>query len=186
VKKQPAAHRPSGKRRKPIAEISSVGTTLPLPCQDYPIYRQVIWDVISIMDYLDDVRSRWAERIQVSGPQWKILMAIIDLDQGKGVPVGEVSAKIHAVSTFVTTQTKLLERKGLLRRIPSDQDARVVLMSLSDKARRDLAPFFQKWGDFHRFMFSDFSPPALRDFARSLDALKRRTEMLRRRAGDEA
>jgi DNA-binding MarR family transcriptional regulator len=158
---------------------------LPLPCADYPTYRQIVWDVISIMDDLDALRSRWARKINVTGPQWKILMAIVDLDQGRGVPVGEVSAKIRAVSTFVTTQTKLLERKGLLRRVPSDTDARVVLMSLSERAMRDLAPFFQKWGEFYRFIFGDFSAAALRDLAGGLDTVKRRTRTIATRAAEE-
>ncbi|WP_430649569.1 MarR family transcriptional regulator [Bradyrhizobium murdochi] len=36
-------------------------------------------------------------------------------------------------ASFVTTQSKLLEKKGFLRRKPSTSDARVVQMSLTDK-----------------------------------------------------
>jgi DNA-binding MarR family transcriptional regulator len=161
-------------------------TSLPLPCADYPVYRQIIWDIVSIMDYLDEMRSRWAERIGVTGPQWKILMAIVDLDQGEGTSVGEVSAKVHAASTFVTTQTKLLEQRGYLKRVPSPSDARVVLMSLSDKALQHLAGTMGHWGDFHRFIFADFTPTALNDFAERLALVKKRTEIIRRRVGDEA
>lgn len=160
--------------------------TLPMPCADYPVYRQIVWDIVSIMDYLDEMRSRWAERIGVTGPQWKILMAIVDLDQGEGTSVGEVSAKVHAASTFVTTQTKLLEQRGYLRRVPSPSDARVVLMSLSDKARKEFAETMRPWGDFHSFIFADFSPASLHDFAERLAAVKKRTEIIRRRVGDEA
>lgn len=165
---------------------SSAALPLPLPCAGYPVYRQIVWDIVSIMDYLDEMRSRWAERIGVTGPQWKILMAIVDLDQGEGTSVGEVSAKVHAASTFVTTQTKLLEQRGYLRRMPSPSDARVVLMSLSDKARKEFAETMRPWGDFHEFIFADFTPAALREFAERLAAVKKRTEIIRRRVGDEA
>ncbi len=87
--------------------------------KDYPLFRQIIWDIVSINSNLEEMRRHWARKFGVSGPQWMILMAINDLDQGEGVPVGEVSAKIHAVSTFVTTQTKLLEQRGLLSRVSS-------------------------------------------------------------------
>lgn len=177
--------RPRGGPAGP-APVAAKPGPLPLPCADYPVYRQIVWDIVSIMDYLDEMRARWAERIGVTGPQWKILMAIVDLDQGQGTSVGEVSAKVHAASTFVTTQTKLLEQRGYLKRVPSPSDARVVLMSLSDKAREEFAATMGPWGDFHTFIFSDFSPTDLRDFAERLASVKKRTEIIRRRVGDEA
>src|SRR5882724_1924627 len=85
--------------------------------KEYATYRQIIWDLISINSNFEDMRRHWAKKFGVTGPQWAIMLAINDLDKGGGVPVGEVSAKIHAVSTFVTTQTKLLEQQGLLKRV---------------------------------------------------------------------
>lgn len=183
-----ASAKPPRPRRDPVATAAAAAKPglLPLPCAEYPVYRQIVWDIVSIMDYLDEMRARWAERIGVTGPQWKILMAIVDLDQGQGTSVGEVSAKVHAASTFVTTQTKLLEQRGYLKRVPSPSDARVVLMSLSDKAREEFAATMGPWGDFHKFIFADFSPADLREFAERLAAVKKRTEIIRRRVGDEA
>ena len=50
-----------------------------------------------------------------------------DLDTGNGVPVKDVSAMLHVDPSFVTTQSKMLEKNGFMRRVPSRQDARVVL-----------------------------------------------------------
>lgn len=85
--------------------------------RDFGLSHQVIWDFVSISNNLEDMRRAWAKLFGISGSQWLILMAIADLDQGNGVSVGDVSHKIHAVSTFVTTQTKILERMGLLNRV---------------------------------------------------------------------
>ena len=144
-------------------------------------YRQIIWDLISINSNFEDMRRHWAKKFGVSGPQWSIMLAINDMDKGGGVPVGEVSAKIHAVSTFVTTQTKLLEQQGLLKRVSSTTDARVVLLSLSDRARKEIAKYFGQWGDLHGFIFSDFDAAALRDIKQQLELLKRRTDIASRR-----
>lgn len=154
--------------------------------KDYTAYRQIIWDLISINSNFEDMRRHWAKKFGVTGPQWAIILAINDLDRGDGVPVGEVSAKIHAVSTFVTTQSKLLERRGMLKRVSSTTDARVVLMSLSDQARKEISKYFGQWGDLHSFIFADLDAAALRDMKQRLEFVKKRSDIASRRtaAGD--
>jgi DNA-binding MarR family transcriptional regulator len=154
------------------------------PC-DFEISRQIIWDLVSISNHLEDMRRCWAKLFSISGPQWLILMAINDLDQGSGVSVGEVSAKVHAVSTFVTKQTKLLEKRGLLNRVSSASDARVVLMSLSDQARGQIDTMSERWDGLHDFMFSDFDASTWRDIKYKLELLKKRAKIAVKRASDE-
>ena len=154
------------------------------PC-GFEISRQIIWDLVSISNHLEDMRRCWAKLFGISGPQWLILMAINDLDQGSGVSVGEVSAKVHAVSTFVTKQTKLLEKRGLLNRVSSASDARVVLMSLSDQARGQISTMSERWDGLHDFMFSDFDASTWRDIKYKLELLKKRAKIAVKRASDE-
>jgi DNA-binding MarR family transcriptional regulator len=154
------------------------------PC-DFEISRQIIWDLVSISNHLEDMRRCWAKLFSISGPQWLILMAINDLDQGSGVSVGNVSAKVHAVSTFVTKQTKLLEKQGLLNRVASAWDARVVLMSLSDQARGQIDTMSERWDGLHDFMFSDFDASTWRDIKYKLELLKKRAKIAVKRASDE-
>jgi DNA-binding MarR family transcriptional regulator len=154
--------------------------------RDYGLSHQIIWDFVSISNNLEDIRRSWAKLFGVSGSQWLILMAINDLDRGEGVSVSEVSHKIHAVSTFVTTQTKMLERLGLLNRVPSTTDARVVLMSLSDRARQQIADLSARWEALHTFIFRDFDAAALRDVKAKLEILKKRTKVAVQRVTDEA
>jgi MarR family transcriptional regulator, organic hydroperoxide resistance regulator len=159
--------------------------SLHAPRKEYGAFHEIIWDIVSIHSNLEDMRRHWARKFGVSGPQWMIMMAINDLDQGGGVPVGEVSAKIHAVSTFVTTQTKLLEQRGLLTRVSSTADARVVLLSLSDRAHKEISQYFGQWGELHDFMFADFDAAALRIVQQKLESLKKRTEIASRRVADD-
>src|SRR5262245_24180356 len=91
------------------------------------LVREFVWDVISINVYLEEIRSIWARSLGITSPQWLILMAVNDLDRGKGASVRAVSTKLHVDPSFVTTQTKSLERNGFVRRIPSEEDGRVVL-----------------------------------------------------------
>jgi len=87
--------------------------------------RRFLWDIAAVNIHLDEIRQFWARILGISGPQWMILMAVSDLDKGDGVPVKDVSAMLHVDSSFVTTQSKILEKNGFVRRVPSRDDARV-------------------------------------------------------------
>lgn len=71
-----------------------------------------------------------------------ILVALAEFDQVDGVSINALSEKLQVSPSFVTVQSRVLEKKGLLRREESSlQDAGVVLLSLTDKAREALAQF---------------------------------------------
>ena len=90
------------------------------------IVRRFSWEIASINVHLQELRSFWAKALGISAPQWMILMALADLDQGEGVPVKVVSKMLHVDPSFVTTQSKMLEKKGFMRRKTSEEDARIV------------------------------------------------------------
>jgi len=143
-------------------------------CQD--AFRKFLWEITSINVHLDQIRDFWAQNLGVTGPQWMILMAVSDLDQGHGVPVKDVSAALCVDPSFVTTQSKMLEKMSLLRRAPSNEDARVVLMSLSEKARKHAANLSAKQELFSKFIFSEFNEATVRDMLSKLSLLENRLE----------
>jgi MarR family transcriptional regulator, organic hydroperoxide resistance regulator len=83
---------------------------------------------------------------------------------------------LHVDPSFVTTQSKLLEKKGFLRRKASDDDARVVEMSLTDKAYKHIAGLASQQAELSKFIFAEFSKRELVDFTARLAALKNRLE----------
>ena len=96
------------------------------------------------------------------------------LDQGKGISVREVSTKLHVDPSFVTTQTKSLEKHGFMRRVASKEDARVVLMSLTDKAHKQIANLYSQQVVADNLVFSDFSTQTFRDLTDKLATIKER------------
>src|SRR3569833_702613 len=84
--------------------------------KNHDVARRFAWEIAAINVHLQEIRYFWAKTLGVSGPQWMILMALADLDQGEGVPVKVVSKMLHVDPSFVTTQSKLLEKKGFMRR----------------------------------------------------------------------
>ena len=143
---------------------------------NHDAFRKLLWEITSINVHLDQIRAYWAQNLGISGPQWMILMAVSDLDRGHGVPVKDVSAALRVDPSFVTTQSKMLEKMSLLRRVGSHEDARVVLMSLSEKARKHAANLSAKQELFSKFIFSDFNEATVRDVLGKLSLLENRLE----------
>lgn len=140
------------------------------------VVRQFLWDIASINVHLEEIRHFWARELGISGPQWMILMAVGDLDSGNGVPVKDVSAMLHVDPSFVTTQSKMLEKNGFMRRVASRQDARVVLMSLSDKASKKISMLAARRDSLSDFVLADFDNEALQDITSQLGKLKTRLQ----------
>ena len=141
--------------------------------------RRLTWVIASINVHLEELRYFWAKTLGISGPQWMILMALADMDQDEGVPVNVVSKKLHVDSSFITTQSKLLEKKGFLRRKTSTEDARIVQMSLTDKTYKHLASLASQQEALNDFIFSEFNDEQLGQLTDKLATLENRLEKAR-------
>jgi MarR family transcriptional regulator, organic hydroperoxide resistance regulator len=168
------SNRPVSSKSRDAKDSRQAGTNAGR--QNQELVREFIWDIVSISTRFEEIRYMLAQILGISGPQWMILMAINDLDRGNGVSVRVVSAKLHVDPSFVTTQSKSLEKHGFVRRITSADDARVVLMSLTDKASKQIASLSSRQEMLNEFIFSDFDDRALVDIAGKLAALKNRLE----------
>ena len=144
--------------------------------KNHDIARQFAWEIAAINVHLQEIRYFWAKALGVSGPQWMILMALADLDKGDGVPVKVVSKMLHVDSSFVTTQSKMLEKKGFMRRKTSAEDARVVQMSLTDKSYKHIANLASQQEALNEFIFAEFSDSELTEFTDKLASLKNQFE----------
>ena len=140
------------------------------------LVRRFAWEIASINVHLEELRHFWAKALGISGPQWMILMALADLDKGDGVAVKVVSKMLHVDPSFVTTQSKLLEKKGFMRRKTSVDDARVVQMSLTDKSYKHIANLASQQEALNEFIFAELNDKQLDDLNHTLAALQNRLE----------
>ncbi len=167
-----AVKKNSSSRHKPSERSAGRDTNAFGPAD--ALVREFIWDIISVNTHLEEIRSIWARILDITCPQWLILMAVNDLDQGKGISVREVSTKLHVDPSFVTTQTKNLEKHGFMRRVASKEDARVVLMSLTDKAHKQIANLYSRQVVADTLVFSDFTDQSLKELNAKLSTIKDR------------
>ncbi|MFB9263119.1 MarR family winged helix-turn-helix transcriptional regulator [Bradyrhizobium erythrophlei] len=147
--------------------------------------RRFIWEIRSINASMEELRQFRANVLGITGSQWMILMALADLDRENGVPVNVVSKLMRVESSFVTTQSKLLEKKGFLRRKSSTSDARVVQMSLTDKAHKHLASVATQQEALDEFVFGEFGISDFNEFVSKLAAIRHRLEKARLKVAQE-
>jgi DNA-binding MarR family transcriptional regulator len=140
------------------------------------VVRRFTWVIGAMNVHLEELRYFWAKALGISGPQWMILMALVDLDHDDGVPVNAVSKRLHVDSSFVTTQSKLLEKKGFVRRKTSAEDARIVQMSLTDKTYKHLSALASQQEALNEFIFAELNDRQLSELTDTLAALKNRLE----------
>jgi DNA-binding MarR family transcriptional regulator len=121
----------------------------------------IFWEIIAISAHIEEISYGWAQMLGVNVHQWLILMAIQDIDHASGVSVGGVSVKLHTDPSIVTTQSKGLEKGGWIDRTPSEEDARVVLMTLTSKARDEIARIKTRRDEAKRSIFEGLDDPSL-------------------------
>lgn len=68
--------------------------------------RDFIWNIVEIHSQLEEIHKAWAQMLGISEQQWLILMAIAELDEGRGVAGIAVANKLRIHPANVTNQTK--------------------------------------------------------------------------------
>jgi hypothetical protein len=53
---------------------------------DEDMVRRFTWAIASISVHLEELNGFWGRAVDISGPQWMILVAVAELDQDKGIP----------------------------------------------------------------------------------------------------
>ncbi len=148
------------------------------PANDDVVWR-FMWEIRSVNLFLEELCRLRADALGITAPQWMILIALWGLDRGNGVPVNAVSKLMKVDSSFVTTQSKLLEKKGLLRRKPSTSDGRIVEMSLTDRTYKHLAGLSSQQEAIDKLVFGEFNVRGLSEFASRLAGVRERLEKAR-------
>src|SRR6266436_7679271 len=167
----------NGVNKKMSSPVLAKNSDQPQPsARNQDLATRFAWEIASINVHLQELRHFWAKTLGVSGPQWMILMALADLDKGDGVSVKVVSKMLHVDSSFVTTQSKMLEKKGLMRRRTSSDDARVVQMSLTDKAYKHIGSLVPQQEALNDFIFAELDARQLSELTKKLLQLKVRLE----------
>lgn len=124
-------------------------------------FSDFIWNIVEIHSQIEQMHKSWAQMLGISEAQWLILMAIDELDEGRGVSGVAVANKLRIHPAFVTNQTKKLEQLKFLVRVTSPDDARFLQMSLTEKARTEITSLSSKRQGLNSTMFSGLDEESL-------------------------
>jgi DNA-binding MarR family transcriptional regulator len=113
-------------------------------------FRKLLYDFFTVSSRMEEVRSHIGKTLQISGPQFTLMIAVAELEEEKGVSVGRVGEYLHVTGTYITIESGKLRKKGYLIKETSPIDRRVTLLSLTPKgveALQAIAPELQKIND---------------------------------------
>ncbi|MHC4047927.1 MarR family winged helix-turn-helix transcriptional regulator [Bradyrhizobium sp. 23AC] len=136
-----------------------------------------IWNIVEIHSQLEEIHKGWAEMMGISEPQWLIMMAIDEIDEGRGVSGIAVANKLRIHPAFVTNQTKKLEENGLLSRVTSPDDARYLQISLTEKARAEIASLSNKRQALNLTMFAGLDEASLEYLNKRLASIAKNSRL---------
>jgi DNA-binding MarR family transcriptional regulator len=139
---------PNGKRRRPAAvrDAEAAVHRSPLTTSRGSLldrgsdhrFRGLIHDLLTVAARMELAREHLGGRIDVSGPQYSVLMAIAHLEGMRGASVGTVAQALHVSSAFITAETGKLARLGLVLKRTNPADRRGVLLSLAPAGRSQI------------------------------------------------
>jgi len=122
------------KRKMPAGYRLPATTTLFNDTQSDVQFRRLVRDLLTVTGRLELARDYFGRRINLTGPQYNLLMTVAELQGAVGVSVGSVAQAMHVSSSFVTAEAGKLSAAGLLRKQANPSDRRGALLKLTPSA----------------------------------------------------
>ncbi len=98
-------------------------------------FRELVAALLDIGFQVRELRLFLAAQLGVSEPQYRLVLAIAQLQGDTGVSVGAVAEYLRVSPNFVTMEVRKLEALGRVKKLPNPGDGRGVLLRLSRKGR---------------------------------------------------
>ena len=103
-----------------------------------------------------DLRERIGAKVGLTGAQYSMLVSIPHLSiERSGVTVGQLATHLHVSGTYVTAESKKLEARGELRRVPNPEDRRSVLLQVTAKGEATLSRVVPMVREINDALFAD-------------------------------
>ena len=98
-------------------------------------FRRLVRNLLTVARRIEMARDYFGRGLNVTGPQYNLLMTVAELQGVAGVSVGSVAQAMHVSSSFVTAETGKLLDVGLLKKQLNPSDRRGALLKLSPLGR---------------------------------------------------
>ena len=176
LRAQPALSQES-KRQELRAGPYHPPTTVSLPAllhkRSDQQFRRLVHDLLTVSRRLEMARDYFGRRINVTGPQYNLLMTVAQLQGTTGVSVGSVAQAMHVSSAFVTAETGKLSDVGLIKKRPNPDDGRGALLSLAPGGRVKIDRLIGEIRTVNDLFFGLLSAQPFAELCASAEALVR-------------
>ena len=135
-----SARKPRRARAKPWPPLTVTRAALLKNGSDER-FRALVQDLLIMADQLQKLRDALARGLGVSEPQYRLFLAIAQLQGERGVSVGRVASQLRVTGAFATMETRGLVRRGFVEKRADPADGRSVLLALTQRGRRAFAHF---------------------------------------------
>lgn len=134
-------------------------------------FRKLLYDLDHLSSLLSNARGRIAAEIDLTSPQYNILMLIAQKQEDIGVSVSRVARLLHVSGPFVTSQSNILVKKGLVEKVPNPEDGRSILLRLTQEGYESIQHLTPSLRDFNDKVFDNLTKKQFVSMLESVDAL---------------
>jgi DNA-binding MarR family transcriptional regulator len=101
-------------------------------------FRRLIYRLLVVEERLRRARDFLAQRINLTGPQYTLLITVAYLQGETGIAVRSLARNLRVTSAFITSESQRLIQRGLLLKRTNPSDSRSMLLSVTAAGRRRL------------------------------------------------
>ena len=137
------------------------------------LFRELVGNLMTFSQQFQALRAHLAARLGVSEPEYRVFLAVAQLQGEGGVGVGAVARHLAVSGAFVTMIAQRLVRTGYVEKRTSPTDRRGVLLRLTAKGSRIMTDFAAEPQAINDELFGSIAGPEFRllcDIARRLVA----------------
>lgn len=115
-----------------------VTTTLPILLEEGSDgkFRRFLYDFRTVADRMNALRDHFARQVGITGPQYTLLMAVMQLGNDAGVPPRQIANHLRVTAAFVALESGRLVRAGILSKRNHPTDGRSTLLAFTPRGRR--------------------------------------------------
>jgi DNA-binding MarR family transcriptional regulator len=146
------------------------------------VFREMLRDLMTMASQLQELRAGLARQLGVSEPEYRVFLAVAQLQEAKGVSISAVARHLGVSGAFVTMIVQRLVRAGKVQKTPSRTDRRGVLLTLTARGRAAITDFARYPQMVNDELFRDIDEKEFRllaDIARRIVAGGERAILLR-------
>jgi MarR family transcriptional regulator, organic hydroperoxide resistance regulator len=108
------------------------------------LFRELLRDLMTMAGQLQELRAGLARRLGVSEPEYRVFLAVAQLQEEHGVSISAVARHLGVSGAFVTMIVQRLVRLGKVKKTPSCVDRRGVLLTLTPRGRAIITAFARR------------------------------------------